>query len=117
MVLIGRITLKQSVIFFLKVIYMEQNYDIRISNNRRFTGCIQCSAAHNKNNISEVLSNGSSRFFCEHHSEDAIERDMALYEELGFATVKHEHYSVENGVILAYEVMEKKLAMDKWRLS
>lgn len=42
---------------------------------------------------------------------------MALYEELGFATVKHEHYPVENGVILAYEVMEKKLAMDKWRLS
>lgn len=28
----------------------------------------------------------------------------ALYEKLGFSTVKHECYPVENGVILAYEV-------------
>ena len=32
-----------------------------------------------------------------------------LYEKLGFSTIKHEHYPVENGVILAYEVMEKEL--------
>ena len=55
---------------------MEKNYDIWIRKTRRFTGCIQCSAAYNKNNIPEVLSNGSSRFFCEHHSEDAIEKDI-----------------------------------------
>ena len=30
-------------------------------------------------------------------------------EKLGFSTIKHERYSVENGVILAYEVMEKEL--------
>ncbi len=33
----------------------------------------------------------------------------ALYEKLGFSTIKHERYLVENGVILAYEVMEKEL--------
>ena len=33
----------------------------------------------------------------------------ALYEKLGFSTIKHERYPVENGVILAYEVMEKEL--------
>lgn len=38
---------------------------------------------------------------------DASLPAAALYEKLGFATVKHERYPVENGVILAYEVMEK----------
>ena len=33
----------------------------------------------------------------------------ALYEKLGFSTIKHESCLVENGVILAYEVMEKEL--------
>lgn len=32
-----------------------------------------------------------------------------LYEKLGYKTIKHEKYPVENGVILAYEVMEKEL--------
>ena len=32
-----------------------------------------------------------------------------LYEKLGYTTVKHEKYPVKNGVILAYEVMEKEL--------
>lgn len=32
-----------------------------------------------------------------------------LYEKLGYVTVKHEKYPVENGVVLAYEIMEKKL--------
>ena len=40
---------------------------------------------------------------------DASLPAAALYEKLGFATVKHERYPVENEVILAYEVMEKKL--------
>lgn len=40
---------------------------------------------------------------------DASLPAAALYEKLGFATVKHERYPVENGVILAYEVMEKEL--------
>ncbi len=30
-----------------------------------------------------------------------------LYEKLGYKTVSHEKYPVENGVILAYEIMEK----------
>jgi len=47
---------------------------------------------------------------------DASLPAAALYEKLGFSTVKHERYPVENGVILAYEVMEKGLAMDKRRL-
>lgn len=32
-----------------------------------------------------------------------------LYEKLGFKTTKHERYPVENGVVLAYEIMEKEL--------
>lgn len=32
-----------------------------------------------------------------------------LYEKLGYKTVKHEKYPVENDVILVYEVMEKEL--------
>ena len=47
---------------------------------------------------------------------DASLPAAALYEKLGLSTVKHERYPVENGVILAYEVMEKGLAMDKRRL-
>lgn len=40
---------------------------------------------------------------------DASLPAAALYEKLGFSTIKHERYLVENGVILAYEVMEKEL--------
>ena len=40
---------------------------------------------------------------------DASLPAATLYEKLGFATVKHERYSVDNGVILAYEVMEMEL--------
>lgn len=40
---------------------------------------------------------------------DASLPAAALYEKLGFVTVMHERYPVENGVILAYEVMEKEL--------
>lgn len=36
-----------------------------------------------------------------------------LYEKLGYKTKKHERWNVENGVILVYEVMEKKLPMLK----
>ena len=40
---------------------------------------------------------------------DASLPAAALYEKLGFSTIKHERYPVENGVILVYEVMEKEL--------
>lgn len=40
---------------------------------------------------------------------DASLPAATLYEKLGFSTIKHERYPVENGVILAYEVMEKEL--------
>ncbi len=40
---------------------------------------------------------------------DASLPAAALYEKLGFLTVKHERYPVENEVILAYEIMEKEL--------
>lgn len=40
---------------------------------------------------------------------DASLPAAALYEKLGFSTIKHERYLVENGVIFAYEVMEKEL--------
>ncbi|MGN0714966.1 MAG: GNAT family N-acetyltransferase [Anaerovoracaceae bacterium] len=32
-----------------------------------------------------------------------------LYEKRGYKTIKHERWNVENGVILVYEVMEKRL--------
>lgn len=32
-----------------------------------------------------------------------------LYEKLGYKTVKHEKYLVENDAVLVYEIMEKKL--------
>lgn len=40
---------------------------------------------------------------------DASLPAAALYEKLGFSTIKHERHPVENGVILAYEVMVKEL--------
>ena len=45
---------------------------------------------------------------------DKVELDAslpaaALYEKLGFSTIKHEKLFLENGVILAYEKMEKEL--------
>lgn len=40
---------------------------------------------------------------------DASLPAAALYEKLGFTTVKHEKYPVENGVVLVYEIMEKEL--------
>ena len=32
-----------------------------------------------------------------------------LYEKLGYQTIKHEKYQLENDVVLAYEIMEKEL--------
>lgn len=39
---------------------------------------------------------------------DASLPAAALYEKLGFITVKHEKYTVKNEVVLVYEIMEKK---------
>lgn len=40
---------------------------------------------------------------------DASLPAASLYEKLGFRTVKHERYPLENEVVLVYEIMEKKL--------
>ncbi|MCD7837255.1 MAG: GNAT family N-acetyltransferase [Lachnospiraceae bacterium] len=40
---------------------------------------------------------------------DASLPAATLYEKLGYHTVRHEKYPVKNGVVLAYEIMEKKL--------
>ena len=45
---------------------------------------------------------------------EAVELDASLpashlYEKRGYKTVKHEKWNVENGVVLVYEIMEKKL--------
>ena len=34
---------------------------------------------------------------------------ITLYEKLGYRTVKHEKWNVENGAVLVYEIMEKSL--------
>ena len=39
---------------------------------------------------------------------DASLPAAALYEKLGFITVKHEKYTVKNEVVLVYEIMEKR---------
>ena len=49
---------------------------------------------------------------CEKYDKAYLDASLpaaVLYENLGFLTIKHERYPVENGVILAYEVMEKEL--------
>lgn len=56
-----------------------------------------------KNIESEIAKNYDKAYL------DASLPAAALYEKLGFHTVKHERYSVENGVVLVYEVMEKVL--------
>lgn len=48
---------------------------------------------------------------------DASLPAAALYEKLGFSTIKHERYPVEHGVILAYEVMEKEIRKGYTRLN
>lgn len=40
---------------------------------------------------------------------DASLPAAGLYQKLGYRTTQHERYPVENGVILAYEVMEKEI--------
>ncbi len=40
---------------------------------------------------------------------DASLPAAVLYEGLGFQTVKHEKYVIENGAVLVYEIMEKEL--------
>lgn len=40
---------------------------------------------------------------------DASLPACCLYEKRGYKTVKHERWNVENGVILVYEIMEKRL--------
>lgn len=40
---------------------------------------------------------------------DASLPACCLYEKRGYKTVKHERWNVENGVVLVYEIMEKRL--------
>ena len=45
---------------------------------------------------------------------DAVNLDASLpacclYEKRGYKTVKHERWNVANGVVLVYEIMEKRL--------
>lgn len=44
---------------------------------------------------------------------DASLPAVHLYEKLGYKTVKHEKYPVENGAVLVYEVMEKSFDCKK----
>lgn len=36
-------------------------------------------------------------------------RAVSLYEKLGYHTVKHERYDLENDAVLVYGIMEKSL--------
>ena len=38
---------------------------------------------------------------------DASLPAVQFYEKLGFSTIRHERYTVKNGAVLVYEVMEK----------
>lgn len=49
---------------------------------------------------------------------DSVQLDASLpaahlYEKLGYQTIRHERYPVANGVILAYEVMEKQFGKEE----
>lgn len=49
---------------------------------------------------------------CVNHDKACLDASLpaaVLYEKLGYSKVKHERYPVENGVVLAYEIMEKEL--------
>lgn len=70
-----------------------KSYDIWIGNETRFAGRAWCSIAYDKNNIFQILSGRSSDFFCELHGKEAILKD------------------IENGVILVYDVMEKRIRL------
>ncbi len=59
-----------------------------------------------KNIVAQISENYDKAYL------DASLPAAALYGKLGFSITKHEHYPVENGVILAYEVMEKELHID-----
>lgn len=47
---------------------------------------------------------------CDSVCLDASLPAAALYEKLGYHTVKHDRYELENGVVLVYEIMDKKLS-------
>lgn len=51
----------------------------------------------------EIINNYDKAFL------DASLPAAQLYEKMGYKTIKHEKYPVENDVVLAYEVMEKEL--------
>lgn len=55
-------------------------------------------------NIEAQMSNSYDKAYL-----DASLPAAALYEKMGFSTVKHERYQVENEMILVYEIMEKEL--------
>ena len=49
---------------------------------------------------------------CEKYDRVCLDASLpaaALYEKLGYRTIKHEKHFLDNGVILAYEIMEKEL--------
>lgn len=74
---------------------------------------------HSKASIERDIKNGYGTFIIKNIEAQISEKydkayldaslPAALYEKLGFLTIRHESYPVENGVILTYEVMEKKI--------
>lgn len=48
---------------------------------------------------------------------DASLPAAVFYEKLGYHTIKHENYPVENEVILVYEIMEKRLSASGMRIN
>lgn len=79
---------------------------------------------HSRETIAKDIENGYGTFIMKNieaqisdkYDKAYLEASLpasALYEKLGFSIIKHESCLVENGVILAYEVMEKRNKSNK----
>lgn len=84
------------------------------------TGCYQNNHITRVYVLPELQGRGYGSFIME-QLEDiiAVEYDKVfldaslpachLYEKRGYQTIRHDRWNVENGVVLVYEIMEKKL--------
>ncbi|MDD3184091.1 MAG: GNAT family N-acetyltransferase [Anaerostipes sp.] len=63
--------------------------------------------------IMQTLENEIALSFNDVHLDASLPASH-MYEKRGYVTKTHEEWNVENGVILVYEVMEKRLIGDKF---
>lgn len=94
---------------------------VLIDNDRMVgTGCYQDNHITRVYVLPEFQGRGYGTFIMEQLEDNiAVEYDTVfldaslpashLYEKRGYQTIRHDRWNVENGVVLVYEIMEKKL--------